>query len=128
MADGGGSTAERIRRLSSAREEAREDVRFTEESSTSEPSRPGEPLPSAAFRPPSKHSDPFSHHVIALLAPFAMFGLLARLGLEALTDYDGKSVFPLAWVQGVGCFVMGVAVGLREPIAQLCVDVSVPKL
>jgi len=109
-----------IRRLSSAREEALEDTRFSDESS--ERSRPAEPPPSAAIRPPSKHAHPFSYHVLTLMAPFAMFGLLARLGLQALTNFDGEAVFPLAWVQGAGCFFMGIAAGLREPISQLCVE------
>ncbi|KAF8335060.1 CrcB-like protein-domain-containing protein [Cantharellus anzutake] len=47
-----------------------------------------------------------------------MLGTLARLGLDALTSYEGQSVFPLAWVQATGCLVMGFAVGLREPITQ----------
>ncbi|KAF8304791.1 hypothetical protein DL93DRAFT_2066780 [Clavulina sp. PMI_390] len=125
-----------IRRLSSAKEEAQEEIRPTlggdeddrpssqsgdgngedlEKNTTVSP--PGEPAPPAAVRPP-QHSHPFSPHVIAILAPFAMFGLLARLGLEALTNYNGKSVFVLAWVQGVGCLFMGLAAGLREPISQ----------
>lgn len=118
-----------IRRISPIREEARQDVRpsLDHDSSSYErgeaeqhPSPPGDPTPSAGTRPSSKHSHPFSQHVIALIAPFAMLGLLARLGLEALTgNYDGKSVFNLAWVQGMGCFVMGLAAGLREPISQL---------
>lgn len=94
-----------IRRLSSAREEALEDTRFSDDGS--ERSRPAEPPPSAAIRPPSKHAHPFSYHVLTLMAPFAMFGLLARLGLQALTNFDGEAVFPLAWVQGAGCFLWG---------------------
>lgn len=82
------------------------------------PSEPDDPPPEAAVRPPAKHSHPFSQHVLAILAPSGIFGLLARLGLEALTDYDGQSVFSLAWVQGIGCFIMGLAAGLREPISQ----------
>ena len=109
-----------IRRLSSAREEALEDTRFSDENS--ERSRPAEPPPSAAIRPPFKHAHPFSHHILTLMAPFAMFGLLARLGLQALTNFDGEAVFPLAWVQGMGCFFMGIVAGLREPISQLCVE------
>lgn len=118
-----------VRRISSIREEAREEVRPSLDHDSSSyaqgeaeqlPSPPGDPTPSAGIRSPSKHSHPFSPHVIALIAPFAMLGLLARLGLEALTgNYAGKSVFNLAWVQGMGCFIMGLAVGLREPISQL---------
>ena len=112
-----------IQRLSPACEGPLEAVMSSDESS--EGSRPAEPPPSAAIRPPSKHAHPFSHHVLALMAPFAMFGLLARLGLQALTNFDGGPIFPLAWVQGVGCFFMGIAVGLREPLSQLCVNFMV---
>lgn len=82
---------------------------------------PSDPSPSAAVRPPSKHAQPFGFPVLVMLIPSSMLGLLARLGLEALGKYDGQSVFALGWVQGVGCFVMGVVVGLREPISQLYV-------
>jgi hypothetical protein len=63
-------------------------------------------------RPPSedlqasKIYHPFSVSVLALLAPASIFGLLARLGLEALVTYDGQSIFPLAFVQSVGCLIM----------------------
>ncbi|KAF9513233.1 hypothetical protein BS47DRAFT_1459020 [Hydnum rufescens UP504] len=32
--------------------------------------------------------------------------------------FQGASVFPLAWVQALGCLVMGLAFGLREPITK----------
>lgn len=97
------------------------DTRYGDEISSAETPQngPDEPPPEAAVRPPAKHSHPFSQHVLATLALPGLLGLLARLGLEALTDYDGQSVFSLAWVQGIGCFIMGLAVGLREPISQL---------
>ncbi|KAF8529179.1 CrcB-like protein-domain-containing protein [Hysterangium stoloniferum] len=47
---------------------------------------------------------------------FSVFGTLARLGIRALVNYPGQSIFPLAWVQTVGCFVMGFTLALREPI------------
>lgn len=128
-----GDTEKYPNRVSLARQEAREELRSSDDHEDPEqqhphphphPHPPADPPTAAAIRPPSKHSNPFSHHVIALLAPFAMLGLLARLGLEALTDYNGNSVFALAWVQGVGCFVMGIAAGLREPISQLCVIIN----
>ncbi|KIO32768.1 hypothetical protein M407DRAFT_66127 [Tulasnella calospora MUT 4182] len=50
--------------------------------------------------------------------PSAVFGLLARLGLDALATYPGQSIFPLAWVQAAGCFAMGGLLGLREPISE----------
>ncbi|KAI0702881.1 CrcB-like protein-domain-containing protein [Cytidiella melzeri] len=76
-------------------------------------------------RPPSKEEipaakvyHPLSPHVLALLIPASMFGALARVGLLALTTYDGRAIFPLAWVQAAGCLVMGFGLGMREPIGQ----------
>ncbi|KAF8076462.1 CrcB-like protein-domain-containing protein [Lyophyllum atratum] len=76
-------------------------------------------------RPPSDRSErqhklphPLSIHVLALLIPASIFGALARLGLNALANYEGNSIFPLAYVQGVGCLVMGFALGLKEPFGR----------
>ena len=69
--------------------------------------------------PPSKIYHPLSPHVIALLMPASIFGALARLGLLAITGYDGHAIFPLAWVQAAGCLVMGFVLELKEPIGQL---------
>lgn len=69
--------------------------------------------------PPSKVYRPFSPHVLALLFPASIFGVLARLGIQALVGYDGRAVFPLAWVQAAGCFVMGIGLGCKEPFGQL---------
>lgn len=74
-------------------------------------------LPSAEERIPfSKTYEPLSFPVIALLMPTAVFGVLARLGLIALMTYNGGSVFPLAYVNAFGCFVMGLCLGLKEPL------------
>jgi hypothetical protein len=59
---------------------------------------------------------PFSPEVIALLMPASVFGVLARLGLQALGTYDGKSIFPLAYAQGLGCLIMGIALPLKDAI------------
>ncbi|KAL5530691.1 hypothetical protein ACEPAF_6949 [Sanghuangporus sanghuang] len=59
---------------------------------------------------------PFAYPVITSLIPGSIFGVLARLGLLALTNYDEHSIFALAWVQGAGCLVMGFGLGLREQI------------
>ncbi|KZV99289.1 hypothetical protein EXIGLDRAFT_668704 [Exidia glandulosa HHB12029] len=59
---------------------------------------------------------PLSLHVLAPLAPASVLGVLARLGLAYLGTYAGQSAFSLAWVQWVGCFFMGLFLGLREPI------------
>ncbi|KAI9001060.1 CrcB-like protein-domain-containing protein [Trametes punicea] len=68
--------------------------------------------------PPSKIYHPLSLPVIALLMPASVFGVLARLGLQAITTYDGRSIFPLAWVQAAGCLIMGFALGMKEPFGQ----------
>ncbi|KAI0771574.1 CrcB-like protein-domain-containing protein [Trametes elegans] len=68
--------------------------------------------------PPAKIYKPLSFPVLALLMPASIFGVLARLGLQAITTYDGRSIFPLAWVQAAGCLVMGFALGMREPFGR----------
>jgi CrcB protein len=87
----------------------------------------------AIERPPSSHhesniacqpvktSNTLSLHVLALLIPSSTFGVLARLGLLALGTYDGSSIFPLIYVQAVGCLIMGFTVELKEPFGRLCV-------
>jgi len=62
---------------------------------------------------------PFSIPVVALLIPSSILGVLARLGLLAMTSYDGESIFPLAYVQALGCLIMGFGLRLKEPIGQL---------
>lgn len=49
----------------------------------------------------------------------SVFGTLARLGIHALASYPEQSIFPLAWVQAVGCLIMGFALAMREPITKL---------
>ena len=61
---------------------------------------------------------PLSWEIIALLMPASVFGVLVRLGLDALTSYDDESIFPLAYVQGVGCLVMGFCLALKVPISE----------
>ncbi|KIM46123.1 hypothetical protein M413DRAFT_441183 [Hebeloma cylindrosporum] len=60
--------------------------------------------------------EPFSFPILALLAPAAVFGVLARVGLVALMTFEGKSVFQLAYVQGVGCLIMGIGLSLKAPL------------
>ncbi|KAF8607940.1 hypothetical protein BDV93DRAFT_467595 [Ceratobasidium sp. AG-I] len=72
--------------------------------------------PVTATAPPSRTYHPFSWNVVSLLAFPAVLGVLARLGLQSLATYDGRTVFALAWVQGMGCFIMGLTVGKRELI------------
>lgn len=73
--------------------------------------------PTPAIHPPFFH--PFSIHVLALLMSSSVFGTLARLGIHSLASYTGQSIFPLAWVQAVGCGIMGFALSLRDPITLL---------
>jgi fluoride exporter len=78
-------------------------------------------------RPPSETENvpapkiypPLSFPVLALLAPASVFGALARVGLSALVTYDGQSIFALAYAQTIGCFIMGFAIELKEPIGNL---------
>ena len=71
--------------------------------------------------PLSKIYEPLSFPVIALLMAPAVFGVLARLGLVALATCNGESVFPLAYVQALGCLIMGFCLRLKEPLGQLYV-------
>ncbi|KAF9075724.1 CrcB-like protein-domain-containing protein [Rhodocollybia butyracea] len=64
--------------------------------------------------PRSATYHPLAPHVLLLFIPASIFGVLARLGLEALVTYDGQSIFPLAYVQGLGCFVMGFSLEMKE--------------
>ena len=71
---------------------------------------------------PSLQPQPFALSVLALLIPASILGVLARLGLLALCTYDGSSIFPLAYVQAVGCLIMGIALGLKESFGTLSVS------
>jgi hypothetical protein len=75
--------------------------------------------------PASKIYHPLSLPVLALLMPASIIGVLARLGLQALVRYDGQSIFPLAYVQATGCFVMGLGLGMKEAFGNLFVLASV---
>ncbi|KAF9075747.1 CrcB-like protein-domain-containing protein [Rhodocollybia butyracea] len=69
--------------------------------------------------PRSATYHPLAPHVLLLLIPASIFGLLARLGIEALTTYNDQSIFSLAYVQGLGCFVMGFGLEMKEPMSKL---------
>lgn len=60
---------------------------------------------------------PLSLAVIAPLMSASVFGVLARLGLEGLATYDGRSIFPLAYPQALGCLIMGICLPLKDPIS-----------
>jgi hypothetical protein len=70
---------------------------------------------------PSKIYQPFSFPVLVLLMPASIFGVLSRLGLQTLTTFDGRSIFPLAYVQAVGCLIMGIGIRVKKPLGQLFV-------
>ncbi|KAF9453089.1 CRCB-domain-containing protein [Macrolepiota fuliginosa MF-IS2] len=70
------------------------------------------------IKPQYKIYAPLSFPVLVLLIPASILGTLARLGLLALVSYNGESIFPLAYVQGLGCLIMGFGLRLKEPIGQ----------
>ncbi|CAA7259822.1 unnamed protein product [Cyclocybe aegerita] len=67
---------------------------------------------------PSKIYKSLSFPIIAVLMPASVFGVLARLGINALMDFNGSSVFSLVYAQAVGCLFMGFGLRLKEPIGQ----------
>lgn len=70
-------------------------------------------------KPPAKVYHPLSPFVLTLLMPASIFGALARVGLSALVSYDGRAIFPLAWIQAAGCLIMGFGLEIKEPLGQL---------
>jgi len=55
-----------------------------------------------------------AHYSILVLA--SMAGCLIRLGLTAMGTYPGASIFPIAWSQGVGCAIMGLALARKKEL------------
>jgi len=86
----------------------------------------GDATTEEVLEPPPQLFHPLNWEILALLMPASVFGVLARLGLVSLTSYNGESIFPLAYVQGVGCLVMGFCLALKVPISEWCVS-SVPE-
>lgn len=76
----------------------------------------GRPPSSDEGIPAAKVYQPFALPVLLILAPASILGVLARLGLQALTSFSGQSVFSLLYVQSLGCFVMGMGSGFKEPL------------
>ncbi|KAG0050988.1 hypothetical protein BGZ83_004239 [Gryganskiella cystojenkinii] len=50
----------------------------------------------------------------ALIIPFAILGLLIRLGLNSIESFAGQQVFALVWPQFIGCLIMGCLVATRD--------------
>jgi len=78
----------------------------------------GDATPEEVVESPPQPFHPLNWEILALLMPASVFGVLARLGLVALTSYQGESIFPLAYVQGLGCLVMGYCLALKVPISE----------
>lgn len=68
--------------------------------------------------PPSNPSNLSALNIqaLALIGFLSEIGTLIRVGLSALFDAQGQSVFPTAWVQATGCFAFGVFVHRRVEI------------
>ncbi|KAK9459337.1 CrcB-like protein-domain-containing protein [Lipomyces oligophaga] len=52
--------------------------------------------------------------ILNWLIVFSIFGVLARLGLNALEDYPGTPSTSLVWVQFVGCVIMGFLSEIKD--------------
>ncbi|KZT20396.1 hypothetical protein NEOLEDRAFT_1140852 [Neolentinus lepideus HHB14362 ss-1] len=74
--------------------------------------------PAEASLQRSKVYYPLSPHVLALLMPASVLGVLARLGLDALSTYNGQKIFSLAYTQAVGCFIMGFSLEFKESLGR----------
>lgn len=56
---------------------------------------------------------------LSLLGIFSFFGTLIRLGLIAIGNYNGQSIFPLLWAQMVGCCLMGMFTARKRCIEEM---------
>ncbi|KAG0145763.1 hypothetical protein CROQUDRAFT_93493 [Cronartium quercuum f. sp. fusiforme G11] len=52
----------------------------------------------------------------SILIWWALWGLLTRLGLNALGEFDGRSTFSVLLVQIVGCLVMGISLRVKDTL------------
>ncbi|ORY20917.1 CrcB-like protein-domain-containing protein [Naematelia encephala] len=86
-----------------------------------DPPRPPSPPPREENAPPPAdevtHSRLAAHYSGLVLA--SMIGTLIRLGLDALATYDGMVIYSLAWSQGVGCGIMGLALARKNDIVSI---------
>ncbi|OWZ51272.1 hypothetical protein J010_05425 [Cryptococcus neoformans] len=85
------------------------------------PSRPPSPPgPNANAPPPSERVTRLrlsAHYAVLVLS--SMLGCVARVGLNALCTYDGKIIYALAWSQGIGSGVMGLALAKKNEMTIL---------
>lgn len=61
---------------------------------------------------------PYDLPILLILAPASILGVLCRLGLQALTTFEGSSVFALGYVNALGCLVMGFGLSIKGPLGQ----------
>lgn len=66
----------------------------------------------------SKVYGPYDLPILLILAPASILGVLCRLGLQALTTFDGSSVFALGYVNAFGCLIMGFGLSMKGPLGQ----------
>lgn len=81
------------------------------------PRPPSPPRPQENIPPPAEEVTVLrltAHYAGLVLA--SMVGCLIRLGLTALGTYEGRSIYPTAWSQGVGCGIMGLALARKNEI------------
>ncbi|KAJ2955684.1 hypothetical protein NQZ79_g8348 [Umbelopsis isabellina] len=52
--------------------------------------------------------------IFAILIPVSILGMLIRLGLSLLESYAGAPVFALAYVQFIGCVIMGLVTDNKD--------------
>ncbi|GMK56700.1 hypothetical protein CspeluHIS016_0305400 [Cutaneotrichosporon spelunceum] len=71
----------------------------------------------SAATPPTEYGTLRTGAHYASLVLSSMLGTLIRLGLNAMGDYDGRVIFPLAWAQGVGCGIMGLGAARKAEVA-----------
>lgn len=97
------------------RDESESD-RESEDPEQPRPNRqPSPPAPEANAPPPEEEVTHlrFAAHYASLVLS-SMVGCLIRLGLSALGTYKGRVIFPIAWSQGVGCGIMGLALARKN--------------
>lgn len=65
---------------------------------------------------------PLMVRILASISGGAVWGVLARRALEALTDYDGAYLGGVVWANFTACFVMGMAINSEKVWEKLMDD------